>query len=193
MARVRLLAVGLLLGLVACTASPVPEPTASAGGTVRPTTAKQGVRGCDTSVEVPAAVDPDATVGVGPFQVQSLAYRFEDTQADQQGWRRFKIPVAIKGSEPVTIAIKVEFRDIAKLTYIPGRGDYATTFVPCDTRPETHYAGGVAIRQAVCLSLVVSWSGHTEQLSLEFGESACGVRSRSGWELPRVEYQVPPK
>jgi hypothetical protein len=179
MARLGLLSVGLLMGLGACTASPEPEPTVSAGGTVRPTIATPGVRGCDTSAEGPAA-DPGVAVGVGPLKVQSLNYRFEgpNAQADQQGWRRFKIPVTIEGEEPVTIAIPVEFRDIAKLTYVPGRGDYATTFVPCDTRPETHFAGGVAIRQAICLSLVVSWSRHTEELSLEFGEGACGVRSK---------------
>jgi hypothetical protein len=79
----------------------------------------------------------------------------------------------------VTIAIPVEFRDIAKLTYVPGPGDYAIAFVPRDSRPETHFAGGVAICQAMCLSLVVSWSRHTEQLGLEFGEGACGVRSKS--------------
>jgi hypothetical protein len=179
MARLGLLSVGLLLGLGACTASPVPEPTGSAGGIVRPTFATPGVRGCDTSVEGLAAADRGATVGVGPLKVQSLGYRFEpNAQPDEQGWRRFKIPVTIEGNEPVTIAIPVEFRDIAKLTYVPGRGDYATTFVPCDARPETHFAGGVAIRQAICLSLVVSWSRHTEQLSLEFGEGACGVRSK---------------
>ena len=177
MARLGLLSVGLLLGLGACTASPVPEPIQSAGGTVRPTIDRPGVRGCDTRAELPAA-DPGTPLGVGPVKVQSLAYRFEgpNAQADQQGWWRFKIPVTIEGKEPVTIAIPVKFHDIAKLTYVPGRGDYATTFVPCDTRPETHFAGGVAIRQAICLSLVVSWSRHTEELSLEFGEGACGVR-----------------
>ena len=180
MARLGLLSVGLLMVLGACTASPEPEPTVSADGTVRPTIATPGVRGCDTSAEGPVSADPGVAVGVGPLKVQSLDYRFEgpNAQADKEGWRRFKIPVTIEGEEPVTIAIPVEFRDIAKLTYVPGRGDYATTFVPCDTRPETHFAGGVAIRQAICLSLVVSWSRHTEELSLEFGEGARGVRSK---------------
>jgi hypothetical protein len=123
-------------------------------------------------------VDP-AAIGVGPLRVQSLDYRFGGpgllkTQADQQGWRPFKIPLTIEGNESVTISIPAEFRDIAKLTYVPGRGDYATTFVPCNTRPLTHFAGGVAIRQAVCLPLVVSWTGHTEQVRLEFGEGVCG-------------------
>jgi hypothetical protein len=87
MARLGLLWVGLLLGLGACTASPVPEPTGSAGGTVRPTTATQGVRGCDTSADGLAAADPGAAVGVGPLKLQSLDYRFEgpNAQADQQG------------------------------------------------------------------------------------------------------------
>jgi hypothetical protein len=126
------------------------------------------------------AADP-AAVGVGPLRVQSLDYRLGgpgplNTQADQQGVWRFKIPVTIEGYESVTISIPAEFRDIAKLTYVPRRGDYATTFVPCDTRPLTHFAGGVAIRQATCLSLEVTWSGDTEQLRLEFGDGACGPR-----------------
>jgi len=158
----------------------MPDPPPSASGTARPTVAATGVRSCDTSVEVPLTADPAAVV-VGPLGVQSLDYRFGvqgdlNAQADAQGWWRFKIPVAIEGNESVTISVPAEFRGIAKLTYVAGRGDYATTFVPCDTRRLTHFAGGVAIREAVCLPLAVSWSGHTEQLRLAFGEGACGPR-----------------
>jgi hypothetical protein len=48
--------------------------------------------------------------------------------------------------------------------------------VACDSRRLTHFAGGVATRQAMCLPLAVSWSGHTEQLRLEFGQGECGPR-----------------
>jgi hypothetical protein len=173
--------VGLLLALAACTDGPRPSHGPTPGGTVRPTPTVAGVRGCDTSAEVLTAVDPNAAVGVGPVRMQALEYRFGgpgllNLPADSQGWWAFKIPMIIVGDERVTVTIPDEFRDIARLTYVPGRGDYATTFVPCDSRPQTQFAGGIAIRRPVCLPLMISWSGHTELLSLAFGEGACPPR-----------------
>jgi hypothetical protein len=110
-----------------------------------------------------------------------MSYRFggpgvERVQADADGWRHFKVMLALRTGIRATVAIPPTHRDVGSLTYRGGH-DHEVSFAACDpfsgAPPETQFSGGFAVRRPVCLPVDVSWSGTTERVVLDFGVGTC--------------------
>lgn len=182
-ARSWLLAGGLLLA--ACTPAPVPIPQPSPSHSAPPSSAmsqRVGQRDCASRVHV--GFDDAAwraAPSAGPAAFAPLDYTWGDPGVfaartpDEQGWRRFKVAMRLQSGTPATLTIPAVHRDVAALTYLNGL-DHTIAFSACGETSDpvnSEFAGGFALREAVCLPLELNWNGGTDRVVLDFGKGRC--------------------
>ncbi|MGI5184562.1 hypothetical protein ACQEVZ_50740 [Dactylosporangium sp. CA-152071] len=190
--------VGVLL-LSACTTAPVPDPRPAPTASVAPasvSTALPPVSAAPASVSVAPVAQRDCaslvSVGLGgdawraapvagPAAFGALDYRWGDRAAfaerapDAQGWRRFKVALRLRGGTPATVTVPAARREVAALTYRNGLDD-TVSFAACGAAsdpPTSEFAGGFAVREAVCLPVEVTWPDGTARVVLDFGVGGC--------------------
>ncbi|GAA3218865.1 hypothetical protein [Dactylosporangium siamense] len=189
---------GVLL-LAACTATPAPvppsslpaagaptaatAPSPSPSATVAPGPASTALqRGCASLVSVGLGDDAWRTAPVaGPAAFGALDYRwgdragFAERAPDAQGWRRFKVAMRLRGGTPATVSVAGPQRAVGALTYLNGL-DHTVDFAACGAPaepPTSEFAGGFALREAVCLPVDVTSGGATTRVVLDFGKDGC--------------------
>lgn len=144
----------------------------------------QGVGQRDCASRVHIGFD-DATwhtaPSAGPAAFAALDYAWGDPLAfaartpDKQGWRRFKVAMRLQIGTSATLTIPAAHRDLAALTYANGL-DHTIAFSACSETSEPvnrEFAGGIAVREAVCLPLDLNWNGGTARVVLDFGNGGC--------------------
>ena len=176
--RIAGLAVTLLLA--AC-GSPAPEPTPEPPPS--PTGPAVGRRDCDDSVRIMPTNEWRAHAPrAGPVAFAPLDYRFGDRaqfarrDRDADGWRLFKVVLSLETGARATLTIPAALRDVASLTYLDGR-DSTVAFASCEAAvgalPDTQFAGGFALREALCLPVEVTSASGTDRVVLDFGRGGC--------------------
>jgi hypothetical protein len=163
----------LLLLVAGCTGGSPSPPQPS------PPPAPAASRDCATGAEI-----RDWETGLpqaGPVAFAPLDYSFGSPitprDPDAAGYRPYKIALLLRTGAEATVTIPAAYREHAKLTYLPG-SDHSVRFVACTGAGDgdTDFAGGIAIREPVCLPVAIAWNGRTAEVVLAFGADACPNR-----------------